>query len=213
MSFGQISAMYDSKYSMYDDKHMNELSAQLEAEVMSKVEKVMLERHKMRLSDSVFWSKKLRDFTDLENKLKESRKEVRTLKETLAKGDDVAERYSDFKLKIFDLVNPSALDDGLIPEGALCDKKLLDAIKDEGDSNSSFCAAFNKLKLENENETDELKNEIKGLRGGETILLEKIKTLEELYYSEIKISKILKDRWVEEIETVKKLRAELANLK
>jgi len=72
------------------EDYLNELKAEMEASVMKKVEKLIMDKTKCGVSDAVYWSKIARDIDLAENKLKEERKEKNKLKKKLDKLNQFA---------------------------------------------------------------------------------------------------------------------------
>ena len=72
------------------EDYVNELKAEAEASMLKTVEKLLIERTKCGVNDAVFWAKIIRDIDEVENKLKEERKEKNRLKKKLDKLNQFA---------------------------------------------------------------------------------------------------------------------------
>jgi hypothetical protein len=72
------------------EDYVNELKAEAEASMMKTFEKLLIHYTACGVDDAVFWAKIIRDIDEVENKLKEERREKNRLKKKLNKLNQFA---------------------------------------------------------------------------------------------------------------------------
>lgn len=72
------------------EDYVNELKAEAEASMLKTFEKLLKQKTECGVDDAVFWAKIIRDVDDVENRLKEVRKEKNRLKKKLDKLNQFA---------------------------------------------------------------------------------------------------------------------------
>ena len=78
------------------EDYINELKAEAEASMLKNVEKLLKQKTECGVDDAVFWAKIIRDITEVENKLKEERREKNRLKKKLDKLNQFAMEVHNF---------------------------------------------------------------------------------------------------------------------
>jgi len=77
------------------EDYINELKAEAEASMLKTVEKLLIQKTACGVDDAVFWAKIIRDITEVENKLKEERREKNRLKKKQREADTFIQSMSE----------------------------------------------------------------------------------------------------------------------
>jgi hypothetical protein len=77
------------------EDYINELKAEAEASMLKTVEKLLIQKTACGVDDATFWSKIIRDITEVENKLKEERREKNRLKKKQREADTFIQSMSE----------------------------------------------------------------------------------------------------------------------
>jgi hypothetical protein len=105
------------------EDYINELKAEAEASMLKTVEKLLIQKTACGVDDATFWAKIIRDINEVENKLKEERREKNRLKKKQRETDTFVKAMNELLTDDDSITeNLTYLYDGFVKERRQSDK-------------------------------------------------------------------------------------------